>query len=185
MRRKGFTFIELITVTAITIALTAFMTPVFAAVKRDAKATSSLGVLRQLHLATMIYQQDYSEGGHGDLAQMGLPNAEIQSSIAAISPTKSIDLKSPCGLNPWWFSPGERLMFYYVYRPGRGGPEFVRLLDREGDRYVLFYDVNCDDAQAPVSNPHFSHLGLAVTLGGNAYKRRRTEDLHSDAFWTP
>lgn len=185
MRRRGFTIIELLTVIALTAILTAILTPVFAAAKRRGKIASSLGILHQLHVGTMLYQQDYGGSGYGDLPQMGLPNGEFNEGLAEVSPTKSLDLPSPCGLNSLWASDGKKTLFHYVYRPGRGEADFVNEVTATGERYVLFTDINCDDSDGPLYNERFSHLGLGVALGGNAFTRRRVGIILAPEFWAP
>jgi prepilin-type N-terminal cleavage/methylation domain-containing protein len=58
-RRQGFTLIELLVVIAIIAILAAILFPVFAQARAKARQTSCLSNLKQLTLATSMYQQDY------------------------------------------------------------------------------------------------------------------------------
>lgn len=58
MRRPGFTLIELLVVIAIVAILAAVLFPVFARAKEAAKRTSCLSAIRQIGLATLLYETD-------------------------------------------------------------------------------------------------------------------------------
>jgi prepilin-type N-terminal cleavage/methylation domain-containing protein len=59
MRTKAFTLIELLVVIAIIAILAAILFPVFAQAKAAAKASACLSNMRQVGMATQIYNQDY------------------------------------------------------------------------------------------------------------------------------
>src|SRR5438105_3954409 len=64
MRRQygnGFTLIELLVVIAIIVILAAFLFPVFAEVRENARATTCLSNARQVWTAMLLYMQDYDE----------------------------------------------------------------------------------------------------------------------------
>jgi prepilin-type N-terminal cleavage/methylation domain-containing protein len=121
MIRHGFTLIEFMTAVAIILVVMAISIPVFTSARRSAQVTSSVQMLRQLHLSAKLYQSDYQgDGVYGDLPEMGLPSAYH---LELLSPTQSIYLYSPCGQNLDWIS--EPLAFDYIYRPGEGGQRFA------------------------------------------------------------
>ncbi len=59
--RRGFTLIELLVVIAIIAILAAILFPVFARAREKARQTSCLSNLKQIALATLMYNQDYDE----------------------------------------------------------------------------------------------------------------------------
>src|SRR3954453_3235129 len=58
-RRRGFTLIELLVVIAIIAILAAILFPVFAQAREAARKATCQSNLRQLGIATQLYQQDY------------------------------------------------------------------------------------------------------------------------------
>lgn len=60
-RRAGFTLIELLVVIAIIAILAAILFPVFGRARENARRASCLSNMKQLGLATTMYQQDYDE----------------------------------------------------------------------------------------------------------------------------
>ncbi len=59
--KRGFTLIELLVVIAIIAILAAILFPVFAQAKEAAKKTQSLGNLKQIGLAWLLYNGDYDD----------------------------------------------------------------------------------------------------------------------------
>jgi len=59
--RKGFTLIELLVVIAIIAILAAILFPVFARAREKARQASCSSNLKQMALATLMYNQDYDE----------------------------------------------------------------------------------------------------------------------------
>src|ERR1700678_1367693 len=58
---RGFTLIELLIIIAILAVLAAMLAPVFAQAREQVRSYFCLSNLRQLGLATTMYQQDYDE----------------------------------------------------------------------------------------------------------------------------
>lgn len=184
--RRGITLIEILVVIAIAAIVMAIATPAFVAARRSGQATSSLEIMRQLHLGTKLYQMDHGgDGRYGDLPEMGLFSARSTEAMASVSPTHSIFLASPCGLNRSWFNEPGTLVFHYVYRPGIGGPNFAQISTRYRENMLLWYDVNCDEPGTPVYNPYVQHFGIGLLLSGQAVRKRAKGRMDfDDAWWT-
>jgi prepilin-type N-terminal cleavage/methylation domain-containing protein len=179
MIRHGFTLIEFMTAVAIILVVMAISIPVFTSARRSAQVTSSVQMLRQLHLSAKLYQSDYQgDGVYGDLPEMGLPSAYH---LELLSPTQSIYLDSPCGQNlDWIFEP---LAFDYIYRPGEGGQRFAETSRLFRENLLLFYDVNCDDPAISLRNPDVQHFGIGILLSGQAVRKRAVGRMYFDDFW--
>ncbi len=61
MRRRGFTLIELLVVIAIIAILAAILFPVFAKAREKARQTACLSNVKQLVMATLMYESDWDE----------------------------------------------------------------------------------------------------------------------------
>ena len=61
IRSKGFTLIELLVVIAIIAILAAILFPVFAQAKQAAKKVTTISGLKQIQLASIMYQADYDD----------------------------------------------------------------------------------------------------------------------------
>ena len=59
--RHGFTLIELLVVIAIIAILAAMLLPALSAARESARSTACVNNLRQMHLAAMMYSQDWDE----------------------------------------------------------------------------------------------------------------------------
>ena len=62
MQRRAFTLIELLVVIAIIAILAAILFPVFAQAKLAAKKTAGLSQMKQIGMASQLYQGDYDDG---------------------------------------------------------------------------------------------------------------------------
>jgi len=61
IKRRGFTLIELLVVIAIIAILAAILFPVFAKARERAKAANCISNLKQIGVATLMYQEDYEQ----------------------------------------------------------------------------------------------------------------------------
>src|SRR5579863_3537778 len=61
LRQSGFTLIELLIIIAILAILAAILAPVFAEVREQVRSYVCLANLRQIGMASTMYQQDYDE----------------------------------------------------------------------------------------------------------------------------
>jgi type II secretory pathway pseudopilin PulG len=67
---QSYTFVEALVVISIIVLLFALLTPVLQGAKWSVKKSRSMSNMRQIHLALMLYSQDYEGGGPGGL---GIP----------------------------------------------------------------------------------------------------------------
>lgn len=61
MKRTAFTLVELLVVIAIIVVLVGLLLPVISQVRREAKKTPCMNNLKQIHVAIMLYLEDYNE----------------------------------------------------------------------------------------------------------------------------
>jgi len=82
MKKNAFTLIELLVVIAIIAILAAILFPVFAQAKLAAKKTMSLSNIKQVNLASILYQGDYDDtyalAFGNDPTQYGWDNYDLQ-----------------------------------------------------------------------------------------------------------
>ncbi len=178
---KGITLIETVVSVAIILVVMAIVSPVLASAKRRSQITSSIGRLRQLHMATMIYQGDHEPvAAYGTATQMGLPTLEYVARTR-LGFTDRKFWSSPCGWNPNvtpWPSASS-----YEYRPD-DDEEFAEYARTYGDKLLLFKDLHCDDTWKPIRAIHVSHRGLGVLLNGKVVNKYAQGDVYADNWWS-
>lgn len=178
--KRGFTLIELLIVIAILAVVTAITVPVFVRVKKSAKITVSVSNLRQMHMATMIYQSDYDGGGvYGDIGPMGLPPIDYVFSSLLDLPLSLYE--SPCGDHP---SDSKKVIDYY-YHPSFGGALFAEEAVLFEENLVLWKDLNCTDHEVSLWNIFESRRGLAVLLSGQVINHHKPGDMSDPSWWAP
>lgn len=165
--------------------LTAIMVPVFASARTQFRYSASTSNLKQLFVATMLYQVEWDGTGvYGEAALMGLPQ-DLESFDAFRSqkfPESSGLWKSPCGQN-WMFADSPWL-FQYIFRP-LDPRDWSNYASRYQENLLLFYDVNCDDHSIPTSDPEFVHRGIGVLLSGQlVHHCKKGKMAYSDEWWS-
>lgn len=172
--RRAFTLLELLTCVGIIVLLTALLTPVFAAARRQSQVAASVNNLRQMHLVVEMYRQS---SGAEDGPTLGLPSLfDVNRKLFP----RGLE-KSPCGWNPG-FSASES-WFHYLYWPGFLEPDDLKSLRHYGDQMILITDPHCDFPGVPIDSPKFEHLGIGVRLDGTVVRRTAKGDPSQLEWW--
>lgn len=188
---RGFTLIEVLVVIAIIAIVAAIAYPVFSLAKHSALDSKTVSNLRQLQMATMIYQQDQGNSqSSGTPEEMGLP--PYDGFIAPYPGTKNYlqpwlaDMKSPFadpGDNDYgtfaWPSSIDQLPVTWA--------ECTAVI---GEKCVLYWDPS-EPGRDPVSHwwkatePYDLKLLRGITLEGNLITREDIGSPYSQAWWYP
>ncbi len=112
-RSKGFTLIELLVVIAIIAILAAILFPVFAQAKQAAKKVTTISNLKQIQLASIMYQADYDDMfapklriGYGPVQGGGDPSVAMSFEKLVYSYMKNAELlMSPVDPNTRYSTP--------------------------------------------------------------------------------
>jgi type II secretory pathway pseudopilin PulG len=176
--------VELLTVIAIISITAALSFPAFVAAKRRGQVEASVGILRQLHLAAKLYQENNGgEGSYGSTPQMNLPFGLLfDNNASELSPSGSLQLYSPCGRNPSW-TLGDEIYFNYIYY--FNDPDVVtKYIGGFQDNLIMFFDPNCDTPGVPFYNPSFRHSMIGILYSGQVVRPNHTGNVMFAEFWS-
>ncbi|MER3414562.1 MAG: hypothetical protein C4341_10140 [Armatimonadota bacterium] len=208
MRRNGLTLVEALIVLAIIAVVAALLTPVFMKVKQNARVASSVGNVKQLLGALMLYRQDY-EGvdvfdGPNAYYRLGLPAASegrwrdpwASDQLAPYGASHDV-WRPPCGFDHFiygWTCAGELNVICYVadfydpaaMKPGTGNlTDLHDYLSRYRSNAVVFLDPFCNPPGTQVQLARTWKRGIAGLLSGqviNKYGRGRI-NRPQHLFW--
>ncbi len=175
--RRGWTLVELLAVLAIVAVLCAILWPVAASAKQSAKVASSVSRLRQIHLAAVLYQQDWgARHDYGTAEDMGLP------SLSQIGENR-------LGLSlEFWHSPCSDTRpsdprLDYTWAPDEV-EEWVEFVSRLKEKALLSTDMTCNERDLPADSRWVRRRGLGVTFGGSLIRRFRDGDFRDPQWWS-
>lgn len=176
--------VELLTVIAIISISAALSFPAFLAAKRRGQVEASVGILRQLHLAAKLYQENNGgEGSFGSTPDMNLPYGLLFDSNAnQLSPSGSLKLGSPCGRNPSW-TLNDIIYFNYIYY-FNDLDAVKQNIGRFQDNLVMFYDPNCDTPGVPFYNETFRHSMIGILYSGQVVRPNKVGNVRNAEFWS-
>lgn len=154
-----------------------------AGAKRRAQGEVSAAKLRQIHLATTLYRQDYDgDGVYGPISLMGLPDGLMVSRMLYGTERSRFHplalWESGCGVH----SP--TLEGTFTWMPDDSEAWSVHAREFR-DAMILAFDLNCNDANIAPENKYVTKLGIGVLLGGNIVRRRQTGDVYDPSWWAP
>ncbi len=180
--RNGFTLIEVMIVLAIVAMLAALAYPVFARAKLASKVTVSISQLRQLHLATMLYQADYDgDGIYGSASAMGLPPPPY-GGLRFYGFVYSL-MVSPCGCHPSQNVRGPCPDFDSI-EPVWDHTWWEELAPLYRQAMPLYWDMNCNDYGTSLHNELIPRRGNAVLLSGTAITKLGTGKIWYPTFFS-
>lgn len=180
--KRAWTLVELVCVVAIIVTLAAITYPVFARARFAAKIASSTNKLRQLYVATKLYQADHNEDTFGTLEQMGLPDAYfVMTNRFGLQEDM---IMSSCGAH-WSAQPAPGADVHnFIYFPGDGAPPFPEQARTWRDNLVMFFDQHCNPPSVDLRNRFHTKFGLGILFGGNTVRVHRKGDLFKPEFWS-
>lgn len=165
----------MVVVVAIIMLLAAILTPVFKTARRSAQITSSIGNLKQQHLALKLYQQEWNgEGVYGEWHEMGYPPVFADWVRPLKVPIAVWD--TPCQHHPDW---GESLVDYELRLPMD-----VSITRAFEEQIVTFTDINCNDAGVRLGNSFEQRRGVGILLSGTIVNRFKTGDMWRFSWWS-
>lgn len=174
-RRRGYTLIEALVVISIIVLLCSLLFPVFQAVKWQVKKSRSMSQMRQIHVALLLYVQDYEGGGPGGL---GLPPSMVTLQEASDLPQRLLET----GGVPY-IAPDHPAVFTWM---PPAGPAYDDLLEpwlkhievTQGNPIILIDETFNHDA-----GPFVTLEGHGIYLEGNISKRRARGVLARCDVW--
>jgi len=186
--KRGFTLLELLTCISIIVIVASISYPAFSAIKTYAKRSAAASNLRQLYMGVALYRTDLGgDGIYGDAAAMGIPadsGPYPTPYITFMNGYKPLWL-SPCGLNTSWFplAAGDTPpLKTIVYRPSQS-KTFGQYATNFRENTLLFFDLNCDDPDAPIGNKFVNHRGVGVLTEGQLVTPYKPGLMDFNDYW--
>lgn len=174
-RRHGFTVVELLVCVGIILVVSAIVVPVTAGVRQNARVTSAVMRLKQLHAAFKLYQADHGgDGSYGDCYDMNLPDIRGLTTYR-LGQSKELWV-SPCDKRNYGWS--------YLYWPNTDPyyAGYYRTYQEEG---MLLSDFTCDAKQGAHFGDYWSTRALGVRLSGQLINYNKPGDPYAVAWWHP
>jgi type II secretory pathway pseudopilin PulG len=170
LRKRAFTFTEILIVVGIALLLAALLMPVYRRVLMNAKISGSLQKLRRLQVAISLYRSEEGSpvvvdslptGGHVFSTYLGL------SKDAFVSPC---DHQSEQPTYTYQFSRVEQRMYYFSLR---------------GEESVIFTDHSCNEDPRAWDSYFGEKRGLGVQLDGRLLNLRKRGFPGDFWWWVP
>lgn len=204
-RGRGLTLVEALIVLAVIAVVAALLTPVFMKVKQSARVATSVGNVKQLLGALMLYRQEY-EGvdvfdGPQAYYRVGLPAAKVGlwpwEQLGPYGATDEV-WRPPCGFDEFIYGRtlcgGEFNRVCYVaaaYDPVNMVPgsasrnQLGNYLSRYRSNAVVFIDPFCNPPGTMVHLAHTWKRGIAGLLSGQAVSKQGRGSLGGveGMFW--
>jgi|GEM_PF-4271580 len=170
-------------VLSIIVVLVGLLFPVFSIVRRHAKETRSMGNMRQIWTALMIYRGEYEgagEGGDG-ISSLGLP-PNLTTLIHAQKLPRSVVESGGETLIP-----GTPAVYtWLVPIPGHdtAHPSWKSYVQADGDEAVFMLDETFGNEQGARWHPFVSHHLIGTHLDGHIKSKDGPGDFTNYRFWS-
>ncbi len=205
MRRRGLTLVEALIVLGVIAIVAALLTPVFMKVKENARVATSVGNVKQLLGALLLYRQDYNgvdvfEGPRA-YYRVALPASKIGfwpwEQLGPYGATDEV-WRPPCGFDeeiyhvaPCW-GEFDRICYASAFYdpvnmvPGSANRNVLGdYLSRYRSNAVVFVDPFCNPPGTEVHLAHTWKRGIAGLLSGQAVSKqgRGSMGVVEGLFW--
>jgi prepilin-type N-terminal cleavage/methylation domain-containing protein len=191
MKNHAFTMTEVLLVIAIIAALGAIIFPMVARSKKTANESVCQQRLRQYHLATTLYRDEWDGVITGSPSQMGLPfdvsqvhkEREFSNCSARVGSTgDELPLNQVKSfIQSWPYLDGFGLEPFVRWGSSDGGPIWHEMLKTLGSQSPMYIDDSHPD-RFPVSR-HSTNRAFAITFDGNVIRKTRTGEPRDIRFW--
>lgn len=183
-RRLAITLVEVLISLSIVLILAALTLPVVVSAKAKAGETNCVTQLRQIYIATALYQADWGSELLGRTYEMGLPPTPSALSIpsgfrscSGRNPTSCL----PGGLQRWYPPPPAPILAMTVEEVEELQQEWLGHLRRYGERTVFYSDQGHQFA-CPVTGLAVQRA-LGIDLGGGLRWRRWRGNPNEQEWW--
>ena len=174
-RASGFTLIESLVVISIIVLLFSLLLPVFQAAKWQVKKTRSMSNMRQIHIALMLYCEDYEGGGPDGL---GLPP-----SGATLMREESLPMSVFQTGGVPYIAPQYPAVFTWMPPAGPTAqeqlPSWLEHVERTGRNPIVLIDETFNHEYSPFVT-HYAH---GIYLDGHIEKRWHRGALTQFKIW--
>lgn len=179
--KRGLTFIEVLAVTGIILALLSIGWITSQSVRDRAHYERCASQLRQLSLAISIYRDEFDGASRsGTLYEMGLPPFPLRKSLPVSSTFRCQRIPNILYKN--------RRAFPYYYFPVRPEidatiPTWAEYSRQYGEHAILLGDINHNSDQRALVSPNMSKTAIGISLDHTLVRPRKAGDWRNKDWW--
>lgn len=181
MRKQAFSFVEVLIVLGIIMLLVSISVPVIFNARKSSNMTACTANLRQLHIATTLYRQEWNgDGVYGNSYVMGLPPGAVYDALPIF-----LRLRCSDAGNEFFTKKG---IHYYKYwlepEVDRTGPTWESYSAKYQGESILIADMNHNPKSIPlVEGTMISRFGIGIRENGSLARRHKQGDWLTKTWW--